>query len=86
MEKLREMRIEKKLTQTELSKRSGVSQPYINELENGKKINPSIIILGRLASALGAKVSELLDDEVDEGTADYFRESHAEFLVMVGSA
>ena len=86
MDKLRELRIENRLTQTELAKRSGVSQPYINELENGKKVNPSIIILGKLANALGAKVSELLDDDVNEGMVDYFRESQMEFYVIAGSA
>jgi transcriptional regulator with XRE-family HTH domain len=79
MEKLREKRLKKRLTQTELSRRSGVSQPYINELENGKKVNPSIIILSKLANALGTTVSELLDDEVNEGIVEYFKEGEVEF-------
>jgi transcriptional regulator with XRE-family HTH domain len=86
MEKLREKRLKKRLTQTELSRRSGVSQPYINELENGKKVNPSIIILSKLANALGTTVSELLDDEVNEGIVEYFKEGEVEFYVMSGIA
>lgn len=86
MEKLRKLRIKCNLTQTELSKRSGVSQPYINELENGKKVNPSIIILAKLANALGTRVSELLDDDVNEGMAEYFRESQLELYVITNTA
>ncbi len=86
MKKLREIRHQNGLTQKELACRSGVSQPYINELENGKKVNPSIIILGKLANALGVTVSELLDDDVNNGLADYFREEQMEYVVMVNSA
>jgi transcriptional regulator with XRE-family HTH domain len=86
MEKLREKRMKNRITQMELSRRSGVSQPYINELERGKKVNPSIIVLSRLANALGTTVSELLDDEVNEGHIDYFKEEEVEFYVASGIA
>lgn len=47
-------------SQNELAKRSGVSQPYISELEDGKADNPSMKTLEKLANALGVYVSELL--------------------------
>lgn len=45
---LKKLREEKGFSITTLSKRSGVSQPYISQLENGKR-NPSPEILKKLA-------------------------------------
>ncbi len=84
MKKLRNARKSRKLTQSGLARLSGVSQPYINELENGKKINPSILVLVKLAKAMGITVSELLDDEVNEGIAGhFFKEAAVKFTVAV---
>ena len=44
-------RINAGLTQTELSKRSGISQADISRLENGTR-NPSLALLKRLAEAM----------------------------------
>jgi len=74
MRNLRKLRLQRKLTQKGLSIKSGVSQAYINELENGKKINPSVFILSKLALALDTTVSELLDDEMDTGELFSVRE------------
>lgn len=60
---LKESRIQSGLTQAQLATKSGLSQAYINELEKGKKINPSISVLSRLAQALGVPLSQLLKDE-----------------------
>ena len=61
MNKIRAMRLKQRLTQQQLSTRSGLSQSYINELENGRKINPSIVVLDKLAAGLKVSVSELLE-------------------------
>ena len=44
-------RIRAGLTQTELSKKSGISQADISRLENGTR-NPSLALLKRLAEAM----------------------------------
>jgi transcriptional regulator with XRE-family HTH domain len=44
-------RIRAGMTQTELSKKSGISQADISRLENGSR-NPSIALLKRLANAM----------------------------------
>ena len=44
-------RIHAGMTQTELSKKSGISQADISRLENGSR-NPSIALLKRLANAM----------------------------------
>ncbi|GAA0860172.1 hypothetical protein GCM10008916_25330 [Clostridium nitritogenes] len=60
--KLRQCRLEKKLSMNALSKLSGVSSSYISDLENGKNNRPSVDILYRLADALGVSRNELLDE------------------------
>ena len=60
---LRRIRQEKKLSLQELSKSSGVSSGMLSQIENNKKI-PSIVIVCRMAEALGVTVSRLIGDEV----------------------
>ena len=47
------------LTQEELAERSGFSQQYISELENGRR-NPTIVSIYELAQALGVTHEELV--------------------------
>jgi transcriptional regulator with XRE-family HTH domain len=49
---LRSARTAAGLTQEELADRSGFSQQYISELENGRR-NPTIVSIYELAQALG---------------------------------
>ena len=55
---IRKIRIEKNMTQEELSRKSGISESYISELENNLKM-PIILTLCRLAEALEVDISEL---------------------------
>lgn len=59
--KLKDWRIEKKLSQTDLSKKSGVSQSQISSIESGLKENPGIITMKKLADALEITVEDLLE-------------------------
>lgn len=61
MNKLKFLRIHHKLTQLQLAEKAGLSQAYINELENGKKTNPSLAALLKLSEALDASILELMD-------------------------
>jgi Predicted transcriptional regulators len=63
MNKIKDVRMRKKMTQQQLSEKSGLSQAYINELENGRKVNPSIIVLDRIAAVLQVSIAELLEAE-----------------------
>lgn len=58
---LRAMRMEKGYSQVALAKRAKVTNVYLSLLESGKKKNPSLAVLRRLAKALGAPVTELLE-------------------------
>lgn len=54
-------RRDKKLTQKDLSHMTGIPQPTISQLEQGK-LNPSYKTIQRLATAMGKKVQVVLMD------------------------
>jgi transcriptional regulator with XRE-family HTH domain len=56
---LRELRLARNLTQTQLADRCGSSYPFISNLERGVKI-PSLTMLLRLAEALECRVCDLV--------------------------
>jgi len=56
--RLKMMRKQRGLTQMELAKKTGVSESYICQIENGKMI--SIKKLDKLAKALGCEPRDLL--------------------------
>jgi transcriptional regulator with XRE-family HTH domain len=49
------------MTQAELARRAKLTQGYVSQLLSGKRKNPSLEILKRLARALGVPVTELLE-------------------------
>ncbi len=61
--KVRKLRQTQRLSQAALSKKARVSQPYLSQLEAGTRGNksPGIVILQRLAKALGVPVTALLE-------------------------
>lgn len=48
------------LTQVELSRRSGVAQTVISDLETGQNTNPTWAVLSRLAQVLGVRPEQLI--------------------------
>lgn len=64
---LEAMRKRRNLNQRELSARSGVPQPVISEIESGKKPNPRIGTLHKLALALKCTVDDLIEDDALAG-------------------
>lgn len=59
---VRRLRLQKGLTQEELSAASGFSQQYISDLERGLR-NPTVVSLYELAQAIGVNYLELLKPE-----------------------
>ena len=58
---VRKFRTELGLSQEEVAFRAGMKRSYLTDLE-GRKRNPTVRALGRLAEALGVGPSRLLDD------------------------
>jgi XRE family transcriptional regulator of biofilm formation len=54
--KIKTIRAKKRLSITELSKRSGLSRAYISLLENGIRNNPSHEVMEKIAQGLGKSV------------------------------
>ena len=57
-DKIRQLRTEKGLSPGRLAKLSGVSRPYLWQLESGGKEHPSFDVLEKLAHALGVTVAD----------------------------
>lgn len=57
--RLKEFREEARLTQDELSAKSGVTRQTINYLENDPAYNPTVNTLKKLADALGRTIQEI---------------------------
>ena len=57
---LRRLWAERSLTQEDFATDSGFDRGYISGVERGVR-NPSVLVLDRLATALGVDVSELFD-------------------------
>jgi transcriptional regulator with XRE-family HTH domain len=58
-DRIRLMRRAQKLSQTRLAEKIGVTQPYIAEIEKGRK-TPSVEVLEKLCGALGCSADYLL--------------------------
>lgn len=59
--RIRQVRLEKNLTQAELSERCGCNRNYISMLERGER-NPSYKSLIMIAKGLGVKVQKLVTE------------------------
>jgi transcriptional regulator with XRE-family HTH domain len=58
---IRQSRKVKGWSQQQLARKARVSQPYLSQLEAGTYKNPGLVILKRLAKALGVPVTKLLE-------------------------
>lgn len=58
---IKQLREHERLTQSQLALIVGVSTGYISHLETGKRVNPSLPVMLRLAEALNVTVNDLLD-------------------------
>ena len=64
---IKEIRLEKEMTQRELARAAGVSSAFMHDLENGNR-NAKPATLRRIAEALGCSVETLMGRQTD-GTA-----------------
>ena len=60
-EKIREERLRQGLKQIQLARKSGVSNGYLADMENGR-LNPSIKSLAKVAKALEKDVAFFIND------------------------
>ena len=65
MNRIKELRKEKGLTQKKLAELAGISQPYLNDLENGNRMGKPET-LQRIADPLGVTVKILKGETTSE--------------------
>jgi transcriptional regulator with XRE-family HTH domain len=76
--RLRELRAERGMTQVELATKADVTATYVSKLESAGAA-PGIDLVEKLATALGAKVADLVPD-VSPADADIVAKQQAEKL------
>jgi len=81
-EQLKSYRLGRGLSVAELAEASGVSLPYIHQIESGLRQNPSGEKLQGLASALGITIADLIGakEGISRETLDEAPESLREFV------
>ena len=57
-DRIKKLRVDKKLSQEEIAHRAGVHRTYLGGIERGER-NPSLRNIAALAKALGVSLSEL---------------------------
>lgn len=81
--RVKELRIEKGLTLTELAEQAGVAKSYLSSIERDKQTNPSIHFLEKICSVLDVPIETFLHGkknphhELDEEWLDLVREAMA---------
>lgn len=61
-ERIRKLRMEKKLSLTELASRAAVAKSYLSSVERDLQMNPSIQFLTKIAAVLNVSVESLIVD------------------------
>ncbi len=82
--KIKEMRLQKNLTQEELADRCELTKGYISQLENDLT-SPSIATLIDLLNALGSNLSDFFHEEAEEKivfTAEEYIEKRSEGMLL----
>ena len=64
-QRIREVRLDRSLSQEELADKSGVHRTYVGMIERGEK-NITVLSLLKVSGALGIDISDLLDGIKDE--------------------
>lgn len=62
---IKNIRLQKKISISKLSKITNISRTYIRDLENNKKLNPTLAILYSIANALDVNIKDLFYSKFD---------------------
>lgn len=66
-QRIKNFRLQKKLSLSELAERAGIAKSYLSSIERNIQSNPSVQFLEKVSSVLGVTVNALLHDEGEEG-------------------
>ncbi|WP_078545787.1 helix-turn-helix domain-containing protein [Litchfieldia alkalitelluris] len=65
-QRIKNYRLQRKLSLSELAERAGVAKSYLSSIERNLQSNPSIQFLEKISSVLGVSVNTLLDGEIND--------------------
>lgn len=80
--KIKEIRLEKKMSISELAEKAGVAKSYLSSIERNIQTNPSIQFIEKISQVLGVSLNELLQ----ENSSNKVEELDAEWLQIVQEA
>lgn len=69
-ERVRKLRLEKKMSLSELAEQAGVAKSYLSSLERNLQTNPSIQFLEKIAAVLHIPVDHLIHEQPDKENMD----------------
>lgn len=69
-DRVKQLRIERKLSLTELADQAGVAKSYLSSLERNLQQNPSIHFLEKIAAVLNVPVGHLIYEQINKDDLD----------------
>lgn len=69
-DRVKRLRMEKKMSLSELAEQAGVAKSYLSSLERNLQRNPSIQFLEKIASVLNVPVDHLIHEQISTDDLD----------------
>ncbi|MCA1031701.1 helix-turn-helix domain-containing protein [Bacillus timonensis] len=69
-QRIKQYRLQKQLSLSELAERAGVAKSYLSSIERNLQSNPSVQFLEKVSSVLGVSVNTLLHDEAETTSSE----------------
>jgi XRE family transcriptional regulator, master regulator for biofilm formation len=69
-ERVKQLRLEKKMSMSELAEKAGVAKSYLSSIERNLQTNPSIQFLEKISTVLGVSVDHLIHNSIDKEDLD----------------
>jgi XRE family transcriptional regulator, master regulator for biofilm formation len=69
-ERVKQLRLQKKMSLSEVAEQAGVAKSYLSSLERNLQTNPSIQFLEKISAVLGVSVDHLIHDPIDKDDLD----------------
>jgi XRE family transcriptional regulator, master regulator for biofilm formation len=69
-ERVKQLRVEKRMSMSELAEQAGVAKSYLSSLERNLQTNPSIQFLEKIATVLGVSIDYFFHDSVNQSDLD----------------
>ena len=65
-DRVKKLRLEKKMSLSELAEKAGVAKSYLSSLERNLQTNPSIQFLEKIATVLSVPVDHLIHEQINK--------------------